>query len=128
MSFLLLIGLNSFIQLVVVRHHLLYIESLYLYCAGFARIAGESDKSHAPIRWVLPPGISAKALSAVFKLDWINRYLRNIYLLCNARNWVLSAFHNIVYCTALVGQEADFGKKCATYFCYVRIHTIVKHF
>ncbi|XP_022319940.2 YTH domain-containing protein 1-like isoform X1 [Crassostrea virginica] len=40
---------------------------------GFARIAGESTKDHPPIRWVLPPGLSARALSGVFKLDWINR-------------------------------------------------------
>lgn len=41
---------------------------------GFARIADESTKDHPPIRWVLPPGLSARALSGVFKLDWINRY------------------------------------------------------
>ena len=40
---------------------------------GFARVAGESEKNHAPIRWVLPPGLNARALSGVFKLDWINR-------------------------------------------------------
>lgn len=40
---------------------------------GFARIADESTKDHPPIRWVLPPGLSARALSGVFKLDWINR-------------------------------------------------------
>ena len=40
---------------------------------GYARIADESTKDHPPIRWVLPPGLSARALSGVFKLDWINR-------------------------------------------------------
>ncbi|XP_021370726.1 YTH domain-containing protein 1-like isoform X2 [Mizuhopecten yessoensis] len=40
---------------------------------GFARIVEESTKDHPPIRWVLPPGLSARALSGVFKLDWINR-------------------------------------------------------
>ncbi|KAK3090727.1 hypothetical protein FSP39_014128 [Pinctada imbricata] len=40
---------------------------------GFARIDGESTKDHPPIRWVLPQGLSARALSGVFKLDWINR-------------------------------------------------------
>ena len=43
------------------------------YTKGYARVAAESDKNHPPIRWVLPPGLSAKALSGVFKLDWINR-------------------------------------------------------
>jgi len=41
--------------------------------AGFARIVDESTKDHPPIRWVLPQGLSARALSGVFKLDWINR-------------------------------------------------------
>ncbi|XP_013407349.1 YTH domain-containing protein 1 isoform X2 [Lingula anatina] len=40
---------------------------------GYARVASESDKDHPPIRWVLPPGLSAKALSGVFKLDWVTR-------------------------------------------------------
>ncbi|KAK2181853.1 hypothetical protein NP493_377g02045 [Ridgeia piscesae] len=41
---------------------------------GYARVTGESDKNHAPIRWVLPPRMSPRALSGVFKLDWINRH------------------------------------------------------
>ncbi|XP_041360039.1 YTH domain-containing protein 1-like isoform X2 [Gigantopelta aegis] len=40
---------------------------------GFARIGDESTKDHPPIRWVLPPGMSARALSGVFKLDWVCR-------------------------------------------------------
>ncbi|XP_064604522.1 YTH domain-containing protein 1-like isoform X2 [Liolophura sinensis] len=40
---------------------------------GFARLAQESTKDHPQIRWVLPVGLSVKALSGVFKLDWINR-------------------------------------------------------
>jgi hypothetical protein len=40
---------------------------------GYARLASESDKSHPPVRWVLPPGLEAKVFSSVFKLDWINR-------------------------------------------------------
>jgi len=40
---------------------------------GFARIIGESDKNHPPIRWLLPEGLSASVLKGVFKLDWINR-------------------------------------------------------
>ncbi|KAK6178781.1 hypothetical protein SNE40_011290 [Patella caerulea] len=41
---------------------------------GFARIAEEATKDHPAIRWVLPPGMSARALSGVFKLDWITRH------------------------------------------------------
>jgi len=41
--------------------------------AGFARLATESDKNHPPIRWVLPAGMSARSLSGVFTVDWINR-------------------------------------------------------
>ncbi|XP_052775274.1 YTH domain-containing protein 1-like isoform X2 [Mya arenaria] len=40
---------------------------------GCARLAAMSTKDHPPIRWVLPPGLSPKALSGVFKLDWISR-------------------------------------------------------
>lgn len=40
---------------------------------GFARIKGLSKKDGPKINWVLPPGISAKALSGVFELDWISR-------------------------------------------------------
>ncbi|ELT88031.1 hypothetical protein CAPTEDRAFT_225537 [Capitella teleta] len=39
----------------------------------FARLASESDKTHPPIRWVLPPGLGQRAFNGVFKLDWINR-------------------------------------------------------
>lgn len=42
---------------------------------GFARVNGSSIKDGPKINWVLPPGISAKALSGVFKLDWISRYV-----------------------------------------------------
>lgn len=41
--------------------------------AGFARLQGESRRDGAPISWVLPPGLSAKALGGVFKVDWICR-------------------------------------------------------
>lgn len=40
---------------------------------GYARLAAESTKDHPPIRWVLPVGLNARALSGVFKLDWISR-------------------------------------------------------
>ncbi|XP_052246660.1 YTH domain-containing protein 1-like isoform X2 [Dreissena polymorpha] len=40
---------------------------------GCARLAAPSTKDHPAIRWVLPPGLSPKALSGVFKLDWISR-------------------------------------------------------
>lgn len=40
---------------------------------GFARVSAESNKSYPPLPWVLPVGLSAKALSSVFTLDWICR-------------------------------------------------------
>lgn len=50
-----------------------YISLMVMYFIGFARIAAESDRDHPPIRWVLPPGLTARTLSGVFTLDWINR-------------------------------------------------------
>ncbi|KAL1516719.1 hypothetical protein ABEB36_000592 [Hypothenemus hampei] len=41
--------------------------------AGFARLNGESRHDVAPISWVLPPGLSAKTLGGVFKVDWVCR-------------------------------------------------------
>lgn len=41
--------------------------------AGFARLHGESRHDVPAISWVLPPGLSAKALGGVFKVDWICR-------------------------------------------------------
>ncbi|XP_069174077.1 YTH domain-containing protein 1 isoform X2 [Procambarus clarkii] len=40
---------------------------------GFARLAGESRRDLPPVTWVLPPGLSARALGGVFELDWISR-------------------------------------------------------
>ncbi|XP_053209082.1 YTH domain-containing protein 1-like isoform X2 [Panonychus citri] len=40
---------------------------------GFARLASESRHNAQPIQWVLPPGLSAKALGGIFSLDWICR-------------------------------------------------------
>ncbi|KAG8233528.1 hypothetical protein J437_LFUL013543, partial [Ladona fulva] len=39
--------------------------------AGLARLNSESRRDVPPISWVLPPGLSAKALGGVFKVDWI---------------------------------------------------------
>ncbi|XP_046407178.1 YTH domain-containing protein 1-like isoform X2 [Ischnura elegans] len=41
--------------------------------AGLARLSSESRRDVPPISWVLPPGLSAKALGGVFKVDWICR-------------------------------------------------------
>lgn len=41
--------------------------------AGFARLGSESRRDGPPISWVLPPGLSAKVLDGVFKVDWICR-------------------------------------------------------
>ncbi|XP_064476909.1 YTH domain-containing protein 1-like [Ornithodoros turicata] len=40
---------------------------------GFARLASESNHNCPPIQWVLPPGLSARALGGVFQVDWICR-------------------------------------------------------
>ncbi|XP_055946862.1 YTH domain-containing protein 1-like isoform X2 [Argiope bruennichi] len=40
---------------------------------GFARMASESRHDVPPIQWVLPPGLSARALGGVFRLDYICR-------------------------------------------------------
>jgi len=40
---------------------------------GFARLASESRRDGPPVPWLLPPGLSAKALGGVFKIDWICR-------------------------------------------------------
>lgn len=41
--------------------------------AGFARLNCESRHDVPAISWVLPPGLSAKALGGVFKVDWVCR-------------------------------------------------------
>lgn len=41
--------------------------------AGFARLNGESRRDVPAISWVLPPGLNAKALGGIFKVDWICR-------------------------------------------------------
>ncbi|XP_063861376.1 YTH domain-containing protein 1-like isoform X2 [Scylla paramamosain] len=40
---------------------------------GFARLAGESRRDLPPVTWVLPPGLSARALGGIFELDWVSR-------------------------------------------------------
>jgi len=39
--------------------------------AGFARLLAPSARTPTPIPWILPPGLSARALGGVFKIDWI---------------------------------------------------------
>lgn len=39
--------------------------------AGFARMVGESRHDVPAVSWVLPPGISAKALGGVIEVDWV---------------------------------------------------------
>ncbi|TRY63707.1 hypothetical protein TCAL_03616 [Tigriopus californicus] len=41
--------------------------------AGFARMASGSRRDGPSVSWVLPPGLSAKALGGVFELDWVCR-------------------------------------------------------
>ncbi|KAL1443412.1 hypothetical protein MTO96_007495 [Rhipicephalus appendiculatus] len=40
---------------------------------GFARLGSESNHDCPTIQWVLPPGLSARALGGVFQVDWICR-------------------------------------------------------
>ena len=40
---------------------------------GFARLANESRHDLSPVHWVLPPGLTARALGGVFKIDWLCR-------------------------------------------------------
>lgn len=44
-----------------------------LFSPGFARMASESRHDVPPIQWVLPPGLSARALGGVFYLDYVCR-------------------------------------------------------
>ena len=41
--------------------------------SGFARLANESRRDGPQVSWVLPPGLSARALGGVFKIDWVCR-------------------------------------------------------
>ena len=38
---------------------------------GLARLATESRRDGPRVPWILPPGLPAKALDGVFKIDWI---------------------------------------------------------
>jgi len=42
--------------------------------SGFARLGTESQRNGPQVNWVLPPGISQRALGGVFNLDWISKY------------------------------------------------------
>lgn len=39
--------------------------------AGFARMVGESRRDVPAVSWVVPPGLSAKALGGVIEVDWV---------------------------------------------------------
>ncbi len=43
---------------------------------GFARLASESSRDGQPVPWILPPGLTARALGGVFKIDWICRKVK----------------------------------------------------
>ena len=40
---------------------------------GLARLSTESRRDGPKVAWSLPPGLSAKALGGVFKIDWISK-------------------------------------------------------
>jgi hypothetical protein len=41
--------------------------------SGFARLASESHRNGPQVNWVLPAGLSQRALGGVFSLDWISK-------------------------------------------------------
>ncbi|CAG0913851.1 unnamed protein product [Notodromas monacha] len=41
--------------------------------AGFARLGSHSRRDVSPVNWILPPGISARALGGIFQIDWITK-------------------------------------------------------
>jgi len=43
---------------------------------GFARLSIESRRDASPVQWILPPGLSSRALGGVFRIDWISKYFR----------------------------------------------------
>ena len=45
---------------------------------GLARLATESRRDGPRVPWILPPGLSAKALGGVFKIDWICKKVRKL--------------------------------------------------
>ena len=40
---------------------------------GYARLSSEAKHDSQQVNWVLPPHLSAKSLSGVFKLDWVTK-------------------------------------------------------
>ncbi|XP_046645801.1 YTH domain-containing protein 1-like [Daphnia pulicaria] len=40
---------------------------------GFARLSIESRRDASPVQWILPPGLSSRALGGVFRIDWISK-------------------------------------------------------
>lgn len=44
--------------------------------SGFARLATESQRGGQQVNWVLPAGLSQRALGGVFSIDWISRYIK----------------------------------------------------
>merc|ERR1719334_998082 len=74
------------------------------YFQGFARVQGAALQDQAPVPWVLPPGLSARALTGVYKLDWICKqqleFSRAAHL-CNAWN------ENKLVKVGRDGQEID---------------------
>jgi len=48
--------------------------------SGFARLAFESARGGQPVKWVLPPGLTERALGGVFQLDWISMQVNQTVL------------------------------------------------
>lgn len=41
--------------------------------SGFARLTTESERNGQQVNWVLPHGLSQRALGGVFSLEWISK-------------------------------------------------------
>ncbi len=49
---------------------------------GYARLSSECGQDgDLQVNWMLPPTLSAKSLMGVFKIDWITKYLLNLFFL-----------------------------------------------
>ena len=59
--------------------------------SGFARLSTESRHDVPQVSWVLPPGLSARALGGVLKIDWICRKVRlpDVFHISNRFNTIL---------------------------------------
>ncbi|CAM9129039.1 unnamed protein product, partial [Lampetra fluviatilis] len=53
---------------------------------GFARLCSESRHGGSPVPWMLPSGLSARALGGVFRVDWLCRQELSFTKTCHLYN------------------------------------------